>query len=607
MAGWSLVASPFDEVLEALQALLNARNETPVPAEPGGGNFRCERCEGCSHCRFCSDCNACEDCTYCEGCEGCTSCTHCKHCVRCKQTTHSAWSSECNDSSYLTLCLDCDSCVQCFACVGLEHEEFCVLNEKLPRKAYFSRVAALRGALEERVSEGWRPPWGPTEQEDEAEAEPEAAAEPEPEPPPVESLELVEAKALVRAETLRATVDTGSTRPEPGPAERSVNPLLRGRTEITADIVEPESEPPSRPPRGTPPWSFADVRRGRIPPPPRDDGIPEPPPYGSGPHTIADAPPGPAEGSVEPRQSEEPTRRRDRAVPPDPPRDRYGWSAQAEGTPVRLGWSAQAEGTPIRLGWSVQAEGEPERLSWSASAEEPDRWPEPGATRWGSVEEGSGRWSRRQDEGDEERIPRRKAWDHPPDQRRDAHADDFDRRRRETARSPSATPLGPEDLPIVHGRAPDPTPRSSYAHSQRSRLGPDEPTEPDAPIVRRGSVRADLSGAALAPAVAPTRRPESRERSPLADEDAAAEDRGPSRSLGVARRPERPRPPEPRERTAVLLRGRAPARPTPPPAAARQPDAPSLRRAPRPSRSRDELATAEYLAVDDSGDDPERS
>ena len=147
MAGWFAVPSPLDEVLEAFQALLDARRDTPVPSEAGRGNFRCERCVDCSHCRFCTDCTVCEDCTYCEGCDGCTSCTHCKQCYRCKQTTHSTWSSECSESSYLTLCLDCKTCVQCFACVGLQNEEFCILNEKLPRKAYFSRVAALRGAL----------------------------------------------------------------------------------------------------------------------------------------------------------------------------------------------------------------------------------------------------------------------------------------------------------------------------------------------------------------------------------------------------------------------------------------------------------------------------
>ena len=159
------MSSPLDEVLQALQALMEAQAQTPVPREAGQGNFRCERCEDCSHCRFCNDCNACEDCTYCDDCDGCSGCTHCKDCERCRETTHSRWSSGCSKSSYLTLCLDCEGCVQCFACVGLTGAEFCILNEKLPRKAYFSRVAALRAALEERVTTGWRPPWSEVEEE----------------------------------------------------------------------------------------------------------------------------------------------------------------------------------------------------------------------------------------------------------------------------------------------------------------------------------------------------------------------------------------------------------------------------------------------------------
>lgn len=605
-----MVASPLDEVLEALQALLDARRDTAVPAQAGHGNFRCERCVDCSHCRFCTDCTACEDCTYCEGCSACTSCTHCKHCLRCKQTTHSSWSCECDDSSYLTLCLDCESCVQCFACVGLQHEEFCVLNEKLPRKAYFSRVAALRGALEERLAAGWRPPWEPAVAAAEASAQ-EALVEPAPEPVSPEPQTHEAERTPLRVEQpgpAREVVPMpGSsersllTRPEPKwrEEERSApsmaSPVRRERSEITADIIEPKSA--ARPPRATPPWSFADVRRGRNPPTIEEgDQIPEPPPFGSGPHPAAEAPAEPAASSGEPRASDEPTHRK-QALPRDPPRDRYGWSAQAEGTPVRLGWS-------------VQAEGEPERLSWSTAADdEPVRRPESPASRWGSVDEGSGRWSRPRDEP-EDRAPLRKAWDQPPDRPQEPSEYESDRRRRETAASPSATPLGPEDLPIVHGRdrlvEREPDARSVYDAARRSRLGPDERTEPDAPIPRRSSSRAELSGFARGSGDLedPARRSETR-ATPSAENE-QAEPRSTYRSLGVARRPERPRAPEPRERGGALLRGRAPARPAPP-APARQPDAPSLRRARRPSRTRDELPTSEYLAVDEPGDDPERS
>jgi hypothetical protein len=394
---------------------------------------------------------------------------------------------------------------------------------------------------------------------------------------------------------LRAEPRREPERPARPPEPELAPSIHDGRSEITVDIDAAQAqEEPKRPSRATPAWSFADVRRGRNPPP-AEEAIPEPPPFGSGPHPLAAPVAAPEQSTVRPRASDEPVRRRDRALPVDPPRDRYGWSAQAEGTPVRLGWS-------------VQAEGEPERQRWSSPAEEDaGREPEePRINRWGSMEESSGRWSRPRDVA-EERVPKRKAWDLSPDHRRDPHENDFDRRRRETAASPSA-----ENLPLAPAPAPELDVWSTYEQAKRSRLRPEEQTEPDAPVARHGRGRADLSGAAVASEDAedPVQRPDTRatSRAEPVDEDVlgGTEGRATGRSLNVARRPERPRPPEPRERGAVLLRGRAPVRPAPP-APPRQPDAPSLRRALRPSRVREETQTSEYLAVDTSSDDPERS
>jgi len=897
------VPSPLDEVLDAFQALLDARRDTPVPAEAGRGNFRCERCEDCSHCRFCTDCTACEDCTYCDGSDGCVGCTHCKHCSRCKQTTHSNWSSECSESSYLTLCLDCKSCVQCFACVGLQNEEFCVLNEKLPRKAYFSRVASLRGALEERMAAGWLPPWVPVNEEPEPVGEvetdddrtpvpmrPELSALPEPkrdddtargsarrdesiwganrrEEPAWGELRREDAMALrgdarrdevapsrgelrrdevapsrgelrrdevapsrgelrrddvtalrseghredvialrgeawreevaalrgeasrreeasalrielaqreeaaasrgeprreeaiplradVRREPEEATPPRGEAPPlraelrrdeaasrgdvrrpdafplrsEPRrddaaplrsePARREIAPLraeprveptsqraeadprgsmrgeppwmppppsLResadedraGRSEITVDVSDDE-EPQARP-RGASPWSFADARRSRVPSlEPDDELIPEPPPFGSGPHPVAEVPVR-EEGQVLARM-DEPTRRRDRALPVDPPRDRYAWSAQAEGTPVRMGWSVQAEGEPERLSWTSSDE-EQDRLRWPMPEPRPSRWSSPpdegpsrasqprsditerrltskafGAekgdepsrpptkTKAPEAEVARSAWPPRlpgtegerpawpkapaetqelrpmrpperssADEGVHQARPPKTGWDDPPGLHRDPHEHDFDRRRRETAALPSA--IDPDNPPPMYGRDRpfDPEPPlqldvwSAYEHLQHARLRPDEQTEPDAPVARRGPGRADLSGAAVA-SDDPGRPVEARapSRAEVTDEAAVPEAKALPRSLGVARRPERPAPPEPRERGVAMLRGRAPARPTPP-APARQPDAPSLRRARRPSRVRDD-STSEYLVADGPlPNDPERS
>jgi hypothetical protein len=505
---------------------------------------------------------------------------------------------------------------------------------------------------------------------------------------------LVPEQPRVEVAPLRAVIDPrASTRPEPQwsptPPPRAQDSDERaGRSEITIDVVEDDGPRPRT--RGTPPWSFSDVGRGRLPPSePEEELIPEPPPFGSGPHPVAQVPAPPEDGSVVSRHGDEPTRRRERARPADPPRDRYGWSAQAEGTPVRLGWSAQAEGEPERLRWST-ADDAPARTT---SRPRPDSR----ASRWSGAEDDAARWSRERAEPDE-RPARRKGpgseipppwspkagtdpggarpswspkadtdpgpsrpswspkadtdpgpprsswspkadtdpgpsrsswspkpsaesgaprsprpskggWDEPLELRRDPHEDDFDRRRRETAASPSASDLDLDNPPIYGRDRPfDPEPPlqldvwSAYEHIQRAKLGPDEQTEPDAPVARRGPGRADLGGSVAASEQDAARRSETRTTARL-DEDAPAETTGSARSLGVARRPERPRAPEPRDRGVAMLRGRAPARPAPP-APARQPDAPSLRRARRPARVRDE-STSEYVAVEGPTEDPE--
>ncbi|MCX4244164.1 tumor necrosis factor receptor family protein [Paraliomyxa miuraensis] len=672
MARCSTVASPLDEVLETFQALLDARGEAPVPAEAGRGNFRCERCEDCSYCRFCSDCTACEDCTYCEGCEGCSGCTHCKHCNRCKQTTHSSWSSECVESSYLTLCLDCETCVQCFACVGLQNEEFCVLNEKLPRKAYFSRVAALRAALEERVAAGWRPPWAPALSDDEpddehdepdepehdepeppndeferraAPAEPDLEPEPEPEPEPVRRRAntprpVPEARPPSRSESSWSSERTPAT-PEPEPSwpgslEQHTRDLERGpepsprvgrssRTEVTVDIQTAQTRQGSR---EDPRWALHDARRDRSPAPSEDEprAIPEPPPFGSGPHLAA-----------EPVEREAGAAERER--PAESPRDRYGWSAQVEGTPARLGWSARAEGGPERQRWS----DDDEHLSWPVPEPRTGRWSSEGSsgrwqaldhedladrtrrTAWDSRDRRSS-WDARdrrsvpRDEGDErprrptpwisqgdEQRPRRSTWD-SQDGRSGAyeHTDDV-RRRQETAAAPRARGVDLDGLP-------DPRQLeawSPYEEAHRTRLGPDDQTEPDAPVARRSPARPEISGAALASGedeeVMAMRRSETRATRRANESENEVRAELPARSLSAARRPERPAAPQPPERSAGLLRGRAPARPTAPTPPARQADAPSLRRARRPTRSRDETPTSEYEAFKGRNFDPERS
>ncbi|MCA9708206.1 MAG: hypothetical protein KDK70_20305, partial [Myxococcales bacterium] len=387
------MASPLDEVLESFQALMDARAE--ASDEQNRGNFRCERCEGCALCRFCTDCLDCEDCTYCDGCSDCTGCTHCKDCDGCTQLTHSTWSSACKDGSYLTLCLECTGCVQCFACVGLRNEEFCILNEKLPRKVYFRRVAELRAAFQQQVDEGWRPPWLLDEDDEDIEDDEVAvdadvddrAQDRGDESLAAEAPEAPEAPETRSQATDDAEPDTATNVPSPEPADSSTSlhlealwatelaepspVLVEGdsgpivfeppRTEPTVDTGEPEDSARHR--QQTPPWSFDHVRRGRggRAQGRGDPAIPEPPPFGA---ADDDAP-------AIPRRRDEEERTRPRE-PADLARDRYGWSAQTEGTPESPGWTASALG-PQR-----------DRPSWERSADPPSR-----PRRWGGDAPGS--------------------------------------------------------------------------------------------------------------------------------------------------------------------------------------------------------------------------
>ncbi|MEM6990375.1 MAG: hypothetical protein AAF721_07760 [Myxococcota bacterium] len=173
------MSDSLDETLQAFEELMEVQASEPATPAEGEHNFRCEHCVACSNCRFCTECDNCRDCTYCYGCRDSLSLTQSRSCDACEKLSHSDLCADCVSGSYLTLCVDCEDCVQCFGCVGLVGEEFCILNEKLPRKEYFARVKELRAELDLRVRQGWSPPWREVDQEEvpAVEAEPAAPAE----------------------------------------------------------------------------------------------------------------------------------------------------------------------------------------------------------------------------------------------------------------------------------------------------------------------------------------------------------------------------------------------------------------------------------------------
>lgn len=567
------MGSSLDEVLEALGALLDARAQTPPPRPAGEGNFRCEGCVECSHCRFCIDCVDCDDCTYCERCEGCQSCTHCLDCLRCEKVTHSAWSADCEGSSYLTLCSDCEDCVQCFACVDLEGGEFCILNEKLPRKAYFSRVAALRGALEERIRGGWLPPWA--EELRSARADDDEALDEEVDDGS-EDLDEPERADEELADEVQGDEARGPDADEQSPAEP---------VEITVDMG-PSAEPPT-PKVQHPPWSFDDAPKEPTLPsltptddPPQPAPLPEPPPF--------QRPSGSTERHTE--YSHDDLRDAligadfDDLVPlEDDSRDRYGWSAQAEDTPSPPNAWPPARSRPLR---PIDELDDPVH-----DARPLFDWPEP---------------------------------DNDLGEARGAPVDDLERRRRETAASPGAVPdyavpfssggSGPlSDVPMERHRggwrsdeelghsgrrsdtwdgrdawerpaAHELVPEPAVGELPDRGAGPEDQTEPDAPVSRGGR-----PGRRLPSEPVPTVHAAEPGSSPHEEATAAPT----PQVLRSGRRPQRPAPPEATH--PGMRRGRAPQRPTPPDA--RQADAPSMRRARRPARGdREEEPTAPHPA-----------
>ncbi|MBL4686031.1 MAG: hypothetical protein JKY37_15665, partial [Nannocystaceae bacterium] len=196
------MGSVLDDTLKAFQGLMDAQDEAPATPPEGTDNFRCEHCVSCNNCRFCTECSNCSECTYCFACRDCLSLTQCRRCDASEKLSHSELCAGCSNSSYLTMCVDCDECVQCFGCVGLTGEEFCVLNEQLPRKEYFARAKELRLELDRRIRAGWHPPWLGEEAEIEADEE-EAETEVEAEAGADAEVEVeAEAAAEVEAETV---------------------------------------------------------------------------------------------------------------------------------------------------------------------------------------------------------------------------------------------------------------------------------------------------------------------------------------------------------------------------------------------------------------------
>ena len=261
----------LDDILQAFDGLMEARDDEDQGPVEGTGNFRCEHCVACHDCRFCTECDNCRECTYCYGCRDSLSLTQSRNCDACEKLTHSDLCAESVGSSYLTLCVDCEDCVQCFGCVGLRGEEFCILNEKYERKVYFAKVKELRAELDRRVRAGWQPPW--REEAEEPEPAPREYTQPiQVEPMPVEPLgPETPTRELPAIDDLPDDEDSGiwarqlfENIPPPPPysPRESARPEPRREPEEPTRLYAPLDEQPTLT-RGTRPFPRATPKSGK--------------------------------------------------------------------------------------------------------------------------------------------------------------------------------------------------------------------------------------------------------------------------------------------------------------------------------------------------------
>jgi hypothetical protein len=114
-------------------------------SEKNLGSFRSEGCTGSMYLMFCTGCRNCYRCTHCQECEATTGSGHCLRCVGCHDCTHCEDALACTQSAYLLRCSFCSECNYCLGCVGLQKQEFHILNQAYTRSAYFAIVKELLG------------------------------------------------------------------------------------------------------------------------------------------------------------------------------------------------------------------------------------------------------------------------------------------------------------------------------------------------------------------------------------------------------------------------------------------------------------------------------
>ena len=139
----------LSQLKELLEAVPHCHTHTDLSSENSEYSHHAGHQKNCYmtfHCSFAEDCyygygikkaTSCVDCHYCHESELCFEC------IDVLGGYDLAWCQECRNCSSSRFLYDCIGCKNCFLCTGLRNQEYCFLNEKMSRREYQSKIAAI--------------------------------------------------------------------------------------------------------------------------------------------------------------------------------------------------------------------------------------------------------------------------------------------------------------------------------------------------------------------------------------------------------------------------------------------------------------------------------
>jgi hypothetical protein len=133
---------PFFEQIDELNRavphpnLVTTNTENAKYTNYNTSNKNCYMCaagnylEDSYYCYNAQNSKDCCDCYFVWDCENCYECVHCTNCYSCQFALHS---QNCSNSKFIE---ECRNCKDCFLCFGLEHKQYCILNNQYTKEEY---------------------------------------------------------------------------------------------------------------------------------------------------------------------------------------------------------------------------------------------------------------------------------------------------------------------------------------------------------------------------------------------------------------------------------------------------------------------------------------